>query len=309
MKVAVVGCGPNGLCAIKNCISEGFEVVAFEQTSEIGGEWNSNLEIGPNVHSKIYEGLMTNLIKEIMEFSDFSYDQNITESFLTADKVQNYFLKYTEKFDLRKHIKFNHKVINVRPISDDQWEIIIKDLETDEYKTITSDKVFICIGISAPWMPKIEGLNEFQGKIIHSRDFRSTKMFENKKVLLIGSGASSLDMVIAIDKVAEKITWVNKIQETHGTSLKLELSQRTVEKTILIKRFTKSGAEFENGSFEEFDIIALATGYDFTFPFLSVDSGIAVYDKCLCQCLSYKSNSALNTGQTGKFFLQEKKCC
>ncbi|KAG5680254.1 hypothetical protein PVAND_009775 [Polypedilum vanderplanki] len=233
MKVAVVGCGPNGLCAIKNCISEGFEVVAFEQTSEIGGEWNSNLEIGPNVHSKIYEGLMTNLIKEIMEFSDFSYDQNITESFLTADKVQNYFLKYTEKFDLRKHIKFNHKVINVRPISDDQWEIIIKDLETDEYKTITSDKVFICIGISAPWMPKIEGLNEFQGKIIHSRDFRSTKMFENKKVLLIGSGASSLDMVIAIDKVAEKITWVNKIQETHGSqkveqNLKMEVLKNLI---------------------------------------------------------------------------------
>ncbi|KAG5680253.1 hypothetical protein PVAND_009774 [Polypedilum vanderplanki] len=277
-KIAVVGCGPSGLCAIKNCISEGFEVVAFEQTSEIGGEWNSNLEVGPNVHSKIYEGLQINFPKELMEFSDFSYDKNITEVFLTPDKVQNYFLKYTEKFDLRKHIKFNHKIINVRPI-DDKWEIIVKDLKNDEYKTITCDKVLICVGISTPWIPKIEGLNDFEGKIIHSRDYRSTKMFENKKVLLIGSGFSAFDIIIAIDKVAEKVTWVRKIKEAHAPFLKIKLSSKSTEKTILIKRFTKSGAEFEDGSFEEFEIIAFATGYDFTFPFLSVDSGISVYDK------------------------------
>ncbi|KAG5680252.1 hypothetical protein PVAND_009773 [Polypedilum vanderplanki] len=219
----------------------------------------------------------------MMEFSDFSYDENVTDSFLTPDKVQNYFLKYTEKFDLRKHIKFNHKVINVQPISDNQWEIIVEDLKNDEYKTITCDKVFICIGISAPWIPKIEGLNDFEGKIIHSRDYRSTKMFENKKVLLMGSGVSALDMVIEIDKVAEKVIWINNFRQTHGAQIKLELSDKTIDKSSTVKRFTKSGAEFEDGTFEEFEIIALATGYDFTFPFLSVDSGISVYDKLVQQ--------------------------
>ncbi|KAG5669183.1 hypothetical protein PVAND_017077 [Polypedilum vanderplanki] len=99
MKVAIIGCGPSGLCAIKNCISEKFEVVAFEQSSEVGGEWNLNSKIGPNVHSKIYEGLVTNLAKELMQFSDFFYDENVIESYLTPDKVQKYFLKYTEKFN------------------------------------------------------------------------------------------------------------------------------------------------------------------------------------------------------------------
>ncbi|KAG5680250.1 hypothetical protein PVAND_009772 [Polypedilum vanderplanki] len=279
-KVAVVGCGPSGLCAIKNCISEGFEVVAFEQTSEIGGEWNSNLEVGPNVHSKIYEGLETNFTKELMEYSDFSYDEKVTESFLTQDKVFKYFKSYTKKFELKKYIKFNHRVIRIRPV-DDQWEIIVQNLKNDEFETIFSDTVFICNGLSAPWMPKFEGQNIFKGNILHSRDYRNTKMFKGEKVLLIGSGTSAFDMVIAIDKVAKKIVWLNKIQQTHGKQVNLNLSSNSIIKTSQVKRFTKSGAEFEDGSFEEFSIIAFATGYDFTFPFLSVDSGISVYDKCV----------------------------
>ncbi|KAG5669184.1 hypothetical protein PVAND_017078 [Polypedilum vanderplanki] len=106
-------------------------------------------------------------------------------------------------------------------------------------------------------------------------------MFKNENVLIIGSGASAFDMVVAIDKVANKLTWVHKIQQTNGTPRSIKLSPTSTVKKYSIKKFTKTGAEFEDGSFEEFSIIVFATGYDFTFPFLSVDSGISVYDKCV----------------------------
>jgi len=282
MRVGIIGSGPSGLCAIKSCIKEGYEVTAFEQNPEVGGEWYSTGEIGKNkysidVHSKIYEGLVTNVPKEAMAFSDFPFE-DYDKSYLTQKEVFKYFQSYADAYKLRLHIKFNHQVIRARPLINDKWEIIAKDLPKNEYKTYIFDALFICIGISAPLMPKIEGRNNFKGQIIHSRDYRNTSIYESKKVLLIGSGTSALDMVITIGKVTDKVSWVHKIKEKHGISFEFELPKSVIEMPA-VKRITDNGAEFDDGTSEEFDIIVFATGYDFTFPFLSVDSGIYVTDK------------------------------
>lgn len=282
MRVGIIGSGPSGLFAIKSCIKEGYEITAFEQNPEVGGEWYSTGEIGKNkygidVHSKIYEGLMTNVPKEAMAFSDFPFE-DYGKSYLTQKEVFKYFQSYADAFKLRLHIKFKHQVIRARPLINDKWEIIAKDLPKNEYKTYIFDALFICIGISAPLMPKIEGHNDFKGQLIHSRDYRNTSLYENKKVLLIGSGTSSLDMVIAIGKVADKVSWVHKIKEKHGISIEIKLPESVIEMPN-IKKITSNGAEFDDGTSEEFDLIVFATGYDFTFPFLSVDSGVYVTDK------------------------------
>lgn len=48
-----------------------------------------------------------------------------------------------------------------------------------------------------------------------------------------------------------------------------------------VKRFTKTGAEFTDGTHETFSLIYFATGYNFSFPFLSVDTGIVNDDNCI----------------------------
>lgn len=284
MKVGIIGCGPAGLNAIKSCLAEGFDVTAFDQNPEVGGQWYSKGECGRtkygnDVHSVMYEGLVTNVPKESMEYSDFPYEQ-YDESFLTQIMVFKYFQSYADAFELRPYIKFNHQVIRARPLIDDKWEIIAKDLPSNDYKCYIFDAVFICIGMSAPYMPKIQGQNVFKGEIIHSRDYRNTSKFTNKTVMLIGSGFSALDMVVQIGSVAEKIAWVHQIKERHDTVVEFERPKCVVE-VPAISRITETGAEFVNGTSEEFDIIAYATGYDFVFPFLSVDSGLSVHDKCI----------------------------
>lgn len=197
---------------------------------------------------------------------------------MTQKEVFKYSQSYADAFKLRLHIKFNYQVIRSRPLINDKWEIIARDLPKNEYKTYLFDALFICIGIYAPLVPKIEGRDNFKGQIIHSRDYRNTSIFESKKVLLIGSGASALDMVITIGKVTEKVSWVHKIKEKHGISFEFELPKSVIEMPE-VKRIIDNGAEFDDGTSEEFDIIVFATGYDFTFHFLSVDSGIYVTDK------------------------------
>lgn len=234
--VGVIGAGPSGLCAIRHCIKESFKVIAFEQNDDLGGQWYSTGAIGKNkygieAHSSIYENLVTNLPKELMAFPDYPYDENILESFLTPDKVLNYFHSYANTFQLRDHIKFEHHVIRVRPIPNkDSWEVIVKDLPSNTLKTFYFDFVFICVGKSTPIIPKINGQENFVGKVIHSHDYRNTKMFKDERVLVIGSGPSALDIIIQVGGVAEKVFWVHEIEENYGVKMNFK-----IPKSVLVK--------------------------------------------------------------------------
>lgn len=235
-KIGIIGAGPNGLCAIRHCIKEGFEVIAFEQNDDIGGEWYYTGAVGENkygidTHSSLYDGLVTNLPKEVMAFPEFPYGENVTDSFLTPDIVLNYFHSYTEHFLLRKHIKFEHQVVRVRPIpNSDSWEFIVKDLPNDSMRTFHFDFIFVCIGLSTPLLPKIEGQNTFKGRVMHSHDYRNTKMFEHEKVLVVGGGPSGLDIVQQTGNIAERVFWVHKIKEKHGLELNLKIPECVKEK-------------------------------------------------------------------------------
>lgn len=83
---------------------------------------------------------------------------------------------------------------------------------------------------------------------------------------------------MAIGKIAAFTVWSNHAKKTFGRNLGLELPDNTEEREDVTK-FSESGAYFEDGSFEEFTVVLYATGYDFRFPFLSVDCGISAVDK------------------------------
>lgn len=113
-----------------------------------------------------------------MEVSDFPLPNNISH-FPSQPDMLNYLHSYADHFGLNQHIKFNHLVIRVRPIENDRWEIIVHDLLEDKFITSVYDAMFVCNGhFFEPFFPKIEGANEFKGKLLHSHDFRSAEKFQ-----------------------------------------------------------------------------------------------------------------------------------
>lgn len=67
------------------------------------------------------------------------------------------------------------------PIENDKWEIIVKDLPNDRFMTQIYDAIFVCNGhFSEPFIPEIESANEFEGKLMHSHDFRTAEAFHGK---------------------------------------------------------------------------------------------------------------------------------
>lgn len=112
-----------------------------------------------------------------MEYADFKYP-NGTKGYPPQPEVLKYLHSYADNFDVKKHIKFNHLIIRVVPIKNDKWEIIVKDVVNNKYETKIFDAVFVASGhFFAPRYPEIEGIDEFQGKQIHSHDYRKAEDF------------------------------------------------------------------------------------------------------------------------------------
>lgn len=295
MKVCVIGAGAAGLCAIKQSLSFDCEVIAFEQGDKIGGTWVYTDKTGKDrhgneIHSSMYRGLHTNLPKEIMGFPDFPFPPH-EKSFLPAKDVDDYMNLYADSYKLRDHIRFEHHVIRVRPMADGKtWEVIVLNFRRAKYEKFIFDVVLVCNGhFSTPSHPNYEDSDKFDGRIIHSHDYRTPNQFVGKKVLIVGAGPSGVDIAQEVTQCADKVFWSN-----HSKAPRRIQAPNIVEKTD-VARLIKQGAVFADGSMENFDEIINCTGYKFTFPFLSVDCGVFCDDNYVRQlykhCISCNSPS------------------
>jgi dimethylaniline monooxygenase (N-oxide forming) len=243
-------------------------------TDEIGKDKH-----GLDIHSSMYQGLRTNLPKEIMHYPDHPFPDQET-SYITAEEVLRYYQSYADTFDLGRFIKFEHHVVRVRPLSgngDSAWEVVVKDLKSYEYQTLIYDAVFVCNGhYNAPLTPQYAGQDLFEGKQMHSHDYRCAAPFANESVLIIGAGPSGRDAVSDIQHVATTVTWSH-----HLENLPLAKFRDNVNRKPDVSHLTKDGAFFIDGSYQACSVIVYCTGYRYTFPFLSVDCGLTAVNNCV----------------------------
>ncbi|XP_023348013.1 flavin-containing monooxygenase FMO GS-OX2 [Eurytemora carolleeae] len=125
MEIAIVGAGAAGLNAARhvahtyNCIP-----TVFEKNSSFGGVWvyNPNTGIdqrGEKIQSSMYRDLRTNLPKDVMMFPDVPYKESLNESFVHHTEVLDYLNEFVDKFEIKKYIHFNTKVVSIKPIYPD----------------------------------------------------------------------------------------------------------------------------------------------------------------------------------------------
>ncbi|XP_029652737.1 flavin-containing monooxygenase FMO GS-OX-like 2 isoform X2 [Octopus sinensis] len=291
-KVAVIGCGPAGLCMLRYLMrisgdhaqtSEYFEAVGFEQQNRVGGTWvyDENVSSGEEVRpwqSSIYKNLRTNLPKHVMSFRNFPYPEN-SPSFLHHSEVLAYLEDYANHFGLHQYIKFQTQVTLVEPClaksflpSPVKWKVTYKkyqesaEMGAKEVSQIF-DAVAVCNGhYSVPYSPSFIGEEKFQGTILHSHDYRSPEQFSGKIIVCVGAKSSGIDIGIELSSVAKKVFLSHR-----GDPLTSELPKNMIQKPE-IQEFISNYVVFENGETEQVDAVVLCTGYKFSFPFL--------HDKC-----------------------------
>lgn len=213
-----------------------------------------------------------------MKYSDLAFRDGC-EIFPTRQDVQEYLVKYAR--DVRHLIKFSTQVINVALRQDkqrDQWDVSTKDLVTGKEAQDTYDAVVVASGhYSTPYIPdSIKNITEFNaahpGLISHSKLYRNAEPYRDKKVVVVGTGASGLDIASQIQRVCKPPLIISAQTEAPTETLQ---HIGNVEQRGQIKRFLveERGIEFEGDGHIEIDVDAVlfSTGYLFTFPFLTLD--------------------------------------
>ncbi|KAH7157356.1 flavin monooxygenase-like protein [Dactylonectria estremocensis] len=202
--VAVIGLGVLGLVAVKNLVEEGFNVTGFDRNDYVGGLWHYTDED----KTSVLPTTVINISKERGCFTDFPFP-NDTPSHCTSAHVQLYLESYVEHFGLTERLRLGTTINTVkRDDKEDRWMVDVEDTGPEYF-----DKIVIATGInSRPHLPTLQGIEQFQGEILHSRAFKRPKLFKGKKVVVVGMGNTGADTAAALCGVADKVY----ISHNHG---------------------------------------------------------------------------------------------
>lgn len=192
VRVAVIGSGFGGLGAAVRLRRQGItDFVVLERADSVGGTWRDNS----------YPGCACDVPSHLYSFS-FAPNPEWPRNFSGQPHIRAYLERVTDTFGLRPHLRFNAEVKSARWNTDElYWEI-----ETAQ-GPLTADVVVSATGpLSDPQIPDVPGLDGFEGKVFHSARWDHDYDLRGKRVAMIGTGASAIQIVPAIQPEVGRLT-------------------------------------------------------------------------------------------------------
>ncbi|WP_329202259.1 MULTISPECIES: flavin-containing monooxygenase [unclassified Streptomyces] len=192
VRVAVIGSGFGGLGAAVRLRREGItDFVVLERAGSVGGTWRDNS----------YPGCACDVPSHLYSFS-FAPNPDWPRTFSGQPAIRAYLEHVADTFGLRPHIRLDSEVRMMRWDAEElRWEI-----ETPAGE-LTADVVVSATGpLSDPKVPEVPGLDTFPGKVFHSARWDHDYDLRGKRVAMIGTGASAIQIVPAIAPDVERLT-------------------------------------------------------------------------------------------------------
>lgn len=279
-RVCVIGAGPCGLAQLqaffraKQAGAEIPEIVCYERQSDWGGLWNYTWrtgldEHGEPVHSSMYRYLWSNGPKECLEFADYTFDEHFGQpipSFPPREVLFNYITGRAEASGVRDLISFNAAVRNVA-WDGEKFQVTVEALGAGTRSTEAFDWVVVSTGhFSVPNVPTFDGIESFNGRVLHSHDFRDAREFSGRDIIAVGSSYSAEDIALQCHKYG-----ANSVTVSYRTAPMGFGWPDGIREVPLITRTAGNTVHFADGASAEADAIILCTGYKHTFPFMEDD--------------------------------------
>lgn len=195
--VIVIGAGLAGMYALHKLRGLGFSVRVFEAADEVGGTWNWNRYPGARFDSESWT-------------YGYSFDEEIlrewnwSEHFAAQPETLRYCNYVADKLDLRRDITFGARITSAAfDETSVSWEI-----STDDGLRARARFLITAVGpLSAPTMPIIPGIEDFRGESYHTGLWPHDPVsFEGKRVAVIGTGATGVQLITEVAKTAGHLT-------------------------------------------------------------------------------------------------------
>ncbi|WP_052460813.1 flavin-containing monooxygenase [Microbacterium gorillae] len=193
--VLIIGAGISGLYQLYKVLTDLPEasVRVLEAGSGLGGTWFWNRYPGARSDSEAYTyGYFFS--QELLD--EWTWD----ERFAAQPDIERYLNIVADKFDLRRHITFDTRVASATYDAESRTWVVI----TDSGEQIRARFVITAVGLlSIPKFPQIPGMDSFAGESYHTALWPDGVELEGKRVAVIGSGASGIQITGAVaDRVA-----------------------------------------------------------------------------------------------------------
>ncbi|SET95143.1 flavin-containing monooxygenase [Geodermatophilus poikilotrophus] len=135
-------------------------------------------------------------------------------SIAAGEEILNYLDEVIEEDDLGQHIRYQHRVTSASWSTDDRrWTVEVTRGDTDEQLQFTTDFLWMCQGYynhDKPYQPQWEGLDRFQGLVIHPQQWPQDLDLAGKRVVVIGSGSTAATLIPAIAQQAAHVTMLQR---------------------------------------------------------------------------------------------------
>ncbi|HEY0421863.1 MAG TPA: NAD(P)/FAD-dependent oxidoreductase [Rhodopila sp.] len=193
----VIGAGMSGLYQLYRLRELGMRVRVLEAGTGVGGTWYWNRYPGARFDSESYS-YSYSFSPELLE------EWNWSEHFAGQPETLRYLNHVADKFDLRRDIQFRSRVTAAHyQEATRSWDVTLED-----GTTFRSRFLITAIGpLSAPTMPRIEGIDTFQGQSFHTARWPHEQVsFAGKRVAVIGTGATGVQTIQEVAKTVGHLT-------------------------------------------------------------------------------------------------------
>jgi 4-hydroxyacetophenone monooxygenase len=192
-RVLIIGGGFAGLCAGIKLRKAGIAFTIVEKNDSVGGTWLENT----------YPGCGVDTPSHLYSFS-FAQRPDWPRYFARRDELHGYLVDLADTYDLRPFMRFGREV-EAMTWQEDHWAVTTRSADGTS-EALTANVVISATGyLNRPAYPKIEGLDTFAGPCMHTARWQNDVDVAGKRVAVLGTGASAMQLVPAIAGVAERV--------------------------------------------------------------------------------------------------------
>jgi cation diffusion facilitator CzcD-associated flavoprotein CzcO len=202
--VLIIGAGLSGIAAGYHLQDKNpnKSYAILEMREAMGGTWDLFKYPGIRSDSDMYTLGYS--------FRPWTYEKSLAD----GPAILNYIRETAEEYGIDEKIRYQHKVVAAEWSSaEQQWTITVEHQGTGEELLFTCDFSFMCSGYydyESGYTPDFEGYDDFEGQIIHPQKWEEGTDYEDKRIIVIGSGATAVTLVPALAEKAKEVIMLQR---------------------------------------------------------------------------------------------------
>jgi len=243
LDAVVVGAGFSGLYALyrlRDCV--GLNVRVYEAGGGVGGTWYWNRYPGARCDVPSYS-------------YSYSFSEELDQEWRWSEKcapqpeIEQYLNHVTDRFDLRRNIRFNTRVISATYDEASRvWTIGTHDSGTDEHLRVQARFFIFAAGLlSTGNIPQYKGLDTFKGETYFTGAWPHEKVnFSGRRVGIIGTGSTGIQVIPVVAQEAAHLTVFQRTPNYSIPARNAPTDPRTEQEIKARRTIRRSGGR--NGS-------------------------------------------------------------